>query len=112
MNSTRNEAGSRLKTCITEQLKKLTYRIYERAFFSLKINVNRRYISDLPIFKVIEREKENNWFMLPWNFDKDLPSRCEHHKIQRLQSSTAEKKNNYITRRTYLEKLSSHVTFY
>ena len=49
MNSTRKEAGSRLKTCIREQLKKVTYRIYERGFFSLKINVNRRYISDLPI---------------------------------------------------------------
>ena len=49
MNSTRNEAGSRLKNCIREQLKKVTYRIYERGFFSLKINVNRRYISDLPI---------------------------------------------------------------
>ena len=31
--------------------------------------------------------------MLPWNFDKDLPSRCEHDKIQRLQSSTAENNN-------------------
>ena len=49
MNSARNEAGSRLKAYISEQLKKVTYRIYERGFFSLRINVNRRYISDLPM---------------------------------------------------------------
>lgn len=49
VNSTRNDAGSHLKTYISEQLKKVTYRIYERGFFSLKTNVNRRYISDLPL---------------------------------------------------------------